>query len=106
MTNYTSLILYHRLLSGAIGRNVKFFMEHLARMRTLDAAYEMLKAEDPDTAISKYYLRYLMLSGQIPVHRVGCKRLLNYDALLVFLQNPPEASHDSPSQYGVIRPLK
>ena len=66
-------------------------MEHLARMRTLDAAYEMLKAEDPDTAI---------------VHRVGCKRLLNYDALLVFLQNPPEASHDSPSQYGVIRPLK
>ena len=38
-------------------------MEHLARMRTLDAAYEMLKAEDPDTAISKYYLRYLMLSG-------------------------------------------
>ena len=94
-------------------------MEHLARMRTLDAAYEMLKAEDPDTAISKYYLRYLMLSGQIPVHRVGCKRLLNYDAhrvgckrllnydaLLVFLQNPPEASHDSPSQYGVIRPLK
>ena len=74
-------------------------MEHLARMRTLDAAYEMLKAEDPDTAISKYYLRYLMLSGQIPVHRVGCKRLLNYDALLLFLQNPPEASHDSPSQY-------
>ena len=61
-------------------------MEHLARMRTLDAAYEMLKAEDPDTAISKYYLRYLMLSGQIPVHRVGCKRLLNYDALLVFLE--------------------
>ena len=56
-------------------------MEHLARMRTLDAAYEMLKAEDPETAISKYYLRYLMLSGQIPVHRVGCKRLLNYDAL-------------------------
>ena len=70
-------------------------MEHLARMRTLDAAYEMLKAEDPDTAISKYYLRYLMLSGQIPVIRVGCKRLLNYDALLLFLQNPPEASHDS-----------
>ena len=85
---------------------MKFFMEHLARMRTLDAAYEMLKAEDPDTAISKYYLRYLMLSGQIPVIRVGCKRLLNYDALLLFLQNPPEASHDSPSQYGVIRPLK
>lgn len=81
-------------------------MEHLARMRTIAAAYEMLKQEDPNTAISRNYLRRIVKTGQIPVHQVGNKRLLNYDALLSFLENPPESSFETPCQYGIIRPLK
>lgn len=80
-------------------------MEHLPRMRTISAAYAMLKEDDPNTAVSMNYLRRIVLTGQIPVHQVGNKRLLNYDALLEFLENPVETV-ESDSQHGTIRRIR
>ncbi|MDD6394796.1 MAG: helix-turn-helix domain-containing protein [Firmicutes bacterium] len=79
-------------------------MPHIARMRTLNAAYEMLKADDPHTCVSKNYIRTLIKTGAIPVHQVGCKQLFDYDALLAYLENPTEPT--AAQQYGVIRPVK
>ena len=57
-----------------------FTMSKLARMRTLDECFAEIKAMDENTAISKYYIRQLALSGKIPVVMCGRKRLINLDA--------------------------
>ncbi|MDD5795844.1 MAG: excisionase family DNA-binding protein [Oscillospiraceae bacterium] len=54
-------------------------------MRTLDECYNEIKKEDNGTSISKYFLRQLVLSGKIPVVMSGRKRLINYDALISYL---------------------
>lgn len=79
-------------------------MGHIARMRTLNAAYEMLKKDDPNTCVSKNYIRMLIKTEAIPVHQVGCKQLFDYDALLAYLENPTETT--AAQKYGVIRPVK
>lgn len=57
-------------------------------MRTLDECCRELKRLDPDTAISKYFVRRLALSGAIPTVKCGCKRLINLDGLIEYLQSP------------------
>lgn len=57
----------------------------LARMRTLDECFAEIKAMDENTAISKYYIRRLALSGKIPVVMCGRKRLINLDGLINYL---------------------
>lgn len=56
-----------------------------SRMRTLDECYSELKALDPDTAVSKYFIRQLAISGKIPCIQAGRKRLINFDKLLSYL---------------------
>ncbi len=80
-------------------------MAHIARMRTLNAAYAMLKEDDPNTCVSKNYIRMLIKTEAIPVHQVGSKRLFDYDALLAYLEHPPEQNNTA-VQYGVIRPVR
>lgn len=60
-------------------------MRALPRMRTLDECYKELKQLDENTAVSKYFIRQLALSGAIPCVMCGAKRLINFDALLIFL---------------------
>lgn len=60
-------------------------MRVLPRMRTLDECYKELKQLDENTAVSKYFIRQLALSGAIPCVMCGTKRLINFDALLLFL---------------------
>ncbi len=60
-------------------------MSVLPRMRTLDECYKELKQLDSNTSVTKYFIRQLALSGAIPCVMCGVKRLINFDALLVFL---------------------
>lgn len=60
-----------------------------ARMRFVQQALAELKAEDPNTNVTEHYLRQLVKSGAVPTVTVGRNRkLLNYDKLLEFLENP------------------
>ena len=61
---------------------------YLPRMRTLDECYRKLKQLDPNTAVSKYFVRRLALSGAIPTVKCGCKRLINLDGLIAYLNEP------------------
>lgn len=70
-------------------------MLKLARMRTLDECYAEIKKMDENTAISKYYIRQLAISGEIPVVMCGRKRLINLDGLIAYLSNGLELSHKS-----------
>lgn len=55
-------------------------------MRTIDQAAALMKAKDPDTAITKTALRRLVTTGQLPSVRVGQKYLISLEVLEAFLQ--------------------
>lgn len=60
-----------------------------ARMRFVQQALDELKKEDPNTNVTEHYLRQLVKSGAVPTVTVGRNRkLLNYDKLLEYLENP------------------
>lgn len=75
-------------------------MTQLARMRTLDEAYTELKQLDPHTAVSKYALRQMALSGAIPVVMCGRKRLINFDGLIAYLNSGNPAA-ETPRLVGL-----
>ena len=60
----------------------------MVRMRLLDEAAHEIKIMDPNTAVSKNFIRELAIEGKIPCVMAGRKRLINFDALLTYLQNP------------------
>lgn len=76
----------------------------LPRMRLLKDAYEEIKAMDPNTAVTPYYIRQLAISGKIPTHMAGRKRLLSLDALISYLENPDPEDIPAPES-GKIRRL-
>ena len=61
----------------------------MARMRLLKEAYSEIKANDPDTALTIYAVRKMVLSGEIPHHKAGKRYLINMDLLEAYLANPP-----------------
>lgn len=63
--------------------NIKF-----PRMRTTKEAAKEIKATDPNTAVTEYYIRQLALSGILPRVQAGRKMLINFDLLLEYLANP------------------
>lgn len=63
----------------------------LPRMRLLKDAAAEIKAPDPSTAVTPYYIRQLALDGKIKSVMAGRKRLINFDDLLEYLS----LSHES-----------
>ena len=65
----------------------------MAKYRTIQQAYECLKSQDADTAITYHALRKLVVSGQLPSMRVGKKYLIDMEMLSDFLQMPVSQAH-------------
>lgn len=78
-------------------------MSKLARMRTLDECFAEVKAMDEHTAISKYFIRQLAISGKIPTIMCGRKRLINLDALIEYISSCNSAANNNVIEYGNIR---
>ena len=74
-------------------------------MRTLDECYNEIKKIDENTAISKYYIRQLAISGKIPVVMCGRKRLINLDGLIEYLSGSGTAENNSAAEDSKIRPI-
>lgn len=55
------------------------------RMRLLKDAVTEIKALDPNSAITPYFIRQLALTGKIKSAMAGRKRLINFDDLLDYL---------------------
>ena len=81
-------------------------MSKIARMRTLDECYAEIKQMDENTAISKYYIRQLAISGKIPVVMCGRKRLINLDGLIEYLSKPCISAAPTPITYGNIKHIR
>ncbi len=56
------------------------------RLRTAEGALEIIKAEDPDTAVTLRHVRRLIATGAVPHVPVGRKKLVNVDKLLAYLE--------------------
>ena len=57
----------------------------MAKYRTIQQAFECIKALDADTAITYHALRQLVVSGQIPSMRIGKKYVIDLDVLSTFM---------------------
>lgn len=53
----------------------------MKRIRTIDQAYDEIKAKDPQTAISRYLVRQMVKQGTVPSLPSGKKRLVDVDVL-------------------------
>lgn len=54
-------------------------------MRRLSQAMDEIKLEDPNTAITPYHLRSMVLSGELPCHHAGRTMLIDMDILFSVL---------------------
>ena len=63
----------------------------MVRMRFAAQALDELRKLDPETPITLRFIKQLMRTGAIPSVPVGNgnRRLLNFDALVAYLENPP-----------------
>ncbi len=75
----------------------------LPRMRTAAGVLEEIKAKDPATEITLHYIRYLIKTNKVPVVPVGRKKLVDVDAVLVYLADGAPAAAEAPSAVGQIR---
>lgn len=57
----------------------------MPRMRTIQEAAAELKKLDPDTAVTAYAIRQMVLNNDIPHIKAGKKRLINMDTLEKYL---------------------
>lgn len=60
-------------------------MASLPRMRTAEGALAIIRAEDPDTAVTLRAIRRMINTGAVPYVPVGCKKLINVDLLCSYL---------------------
>ena len=63
----------------------------MVRMRCAAQALNELRKLDPETPVTLRFIKQLMRAGAIPSVPVGNgnRRLLNFDALVAYLENPP-----------------
>ena len=57
------------------------------RLRTAEGALAIIKAEDPQSAVTLRHIRRLIATGTVPHVPVGRKKLVNMDALLTYLES-------------------
>lgn len=78
----------------------------MARMRTVTQTMQYLRENDPNSAITEWWLRQMLRSGELKHHRAGNKYLINLDYLEEYLRNPPIVDEDPKSEYGTLRQVK
>lgn len=62
-------------------------------MRTIDTAYEEIRKNDPDTAISRNYIRQIVTEGLIPSIRQGSKYLVSMQVLEEYIKSQMTVQH-------------
>ena len=52
------------------------------KLRTIKSAYAEIKSMDPNTALTEWAVRQVVISGLIPSRRAGTKYLVNLSSVL------------------------
>ena len=58
----------------------------IPRMRTAPKVLEEIKKLDPDTELSLHYVRQMIKDEVVPVLSIGCKKLVNVDDVITYLE--------------------
>ena len=59
----------------------------MVRIRTIEQAYQEIKQNDPNTALSKYRFRQLVETGEIPSTKSWVKSLVDMEQVEKYLSN-------------------
>lgn len=59
----------------------------MPKMRTIQEAAAEIKRTDPNTAVTPYAIRQMVLNGNLPHIKAGKKYLINLDVLERYLCN-------------------
>lgn len=73
------------------------------RMRFARECVKELKTLDPDCPVSVHLVRTLAKQGLVPSVQIGNRRLINFDALLDYLENPERPQPQLKVTSGEIR---
>lgn len=76
----------------------------MSKMRTISQAADYVKANDPESALTKTAIRRLVITGAIPTVRAGTKYLLDLDNLDAYLSSGGAAK--KAAHTGGIRPVE
>ena len=79
--------------------------KRIPRMRTAPKIVAELKALDPDTDVTEYYVRQLVKKGAVRVVWAGNKALINLDDILELLHmgTTPPPQEEAPTVNGIRR---
>lgn len=61
----------------------------MARIRTIESAYREILQTDPNTSITKYFIRETVIKGRIPFRKSGKRYFFDMDALEEYLKGAP-----------------
>lgn len=76
-------------------KTIKGGGEYMARLRTINKAYDEIKAKDPDTAVSRRMFRDIVRSGMIPSIARGNRSLVDVDVAESCLLNMAGSKADA-----------
>ena len=78
--------------------------EHIPRMRTAAKIVAEIKALDPDTEVTEFYIRQLAKEGTVPVVWAGRKALINLDDVLNLMRlGTAPVKAEAPTTGGIRR---
>lgn len=60
--------------------------DKVARIRTIEKAYDEIRRTDPDTCISKHFIKNLVIDGEIPYRKTGNRYLIDLDNLINYVK--------------------
>ncbi len=59
----------------------------MKQLRTINQAFRELKQADPNSAISKCFIRNAVINGELPFLKVNSKRLIDMEDLWEYISN-------------------
>ena len=78
----------------------------MLRMRTIDEAFKHIKEADPDTKLTYWAFRNMVITGRIPSNFAGRKYLINIDLLDEYFRLDAEREAkelQKQKDYGIMR---
>lgn len=62
----------------------------MARIRTIEKAFNEIRQIDPDTCITKHFIKNLIIEGEIPYRKTGNRYLIDLDGLINYVKGDTE----------------
>lgn len=81
-------------------------MNPLPRMRTAAGVLTEIKAQDPNTEVTLFYIRKIIHAGLVPIVNAGRKQLVDADKVIALLATGIPLEQTTPMETGKIRPVR